>query len=500
MGEVWEIFVILATMKNLALTIALLLSFECLLAQHWEPFVPGETHLFQSDTSLFPDRSVRIDSVRGNFADSLWYFNRLLVPVPNTGSAYKNQPMFCQRTARVHPGGLFQLFDPGNIAIYTLADSGTSWLLDSMQMRMGTVTRVYEDSVFGTLDSLKVILVDGLDSLLLSKSYGLLSWPALLGPQHYAKVGIQERHVGDTLPGFAGFFPYKAGDVYFWHSEYHHQDNPGSDHDDYTWKMVVDSTTRSADRLDVYWSGIMMGGALIGGIWTIKDSTGCFLRRSHDEAVEISMSRLLAPYAMPEGYAYMQYSLAYPPFNLSNPPELWSSVRLHSSNDSITMTLGNQLSYGGPINPVFVPAGGDSLGPAWDILNQDLQIQEGLGLVFSGWWDFETLAFLRLVGHVIDGDTVGTIWPDSVLLHAALEPETGLRLWPNPLHDFLKVQVSDAQSYEVEILDLSGKTMLAQPMDVEADRLDLRALPAGIYLARISVNGRMQTRRVMVAR
>ncbi|RZK57761.1 MAG: T9SS type A sorting domain-containing protein, partial [Hymenobacter sp.] len=80
-----------------------------------------------------------------------------------------------------------------------------------------------------------------------------------------------------------------------------------------------------------------------------------------------------------------------------------------------------------------------------------------------------------------------------------------LSVSPNPTPDGeLRVQVGEASAngiYQVEALNLLGASVLSQTLRLSASApatLDLRALPAGLYLLRLTdAQGRTALRRVV---
>lgn len=488
------------------LTCCLLFLFSVGFSQNWQPFAIGESHHFRSDTANFPDRSVRIDSIRGNAFDSIWHFNRMWKTV-GWDSAYIDQPNFSQRSLRVKPNGLFQLFDPGNIALYCWADSGDSWRIDTVQNLVGTVVQVYADSVLGEPDSLKLIILTGGDSLLLSKDHGLVHWPAVLGPQAYTLAGIQERHLGDTMPGFDGFFRYRPGNEYYWKSWWFQQDTPPySTQYDWETKMVIDSVRRDSTGLTVnysavqrtYFQGSHVGfGSTFTSSFHLADTIGGLVSRSHGEAV-------------PFEFCLVPYDFRRPCFNPGPGVYLgfqnigvntWMSTEYSRASDTTFLKLGPNVG-----NWVFVYS---EIGPSvvnsqplW--IQQEAEFTEGLGVTYVNWQDFETASFYRLVGHIIEGDTVGTIWTDSVLLgvnHVALP--ANVKVHPNPATDLMHFEwrAEASQTASVQIADALGRIVISESQahdGIWSGSVDVSKLPAGIYVLTLHSGEGQVSRRIVV--
>jgi len=62
----------------------------------------------------------------------------------------------------------------------------------------------------------------------------------------------------------------------------------------------------------------------------------------------------------------------------------------------------------------------------------------------------------------------------------SLAPATGLKIWPNPASDFLQIQVSDTEKWEVSLFDLRGKLMHRQLVS-GIQTIGLTDWPSGLY-------------------
>ena len=79
---------------------------------------------------------------------------------------------------------------------------------------------------------------------------------------------------------------------------------------------------------------------------------------------------------------------------------------------------------------------------------------------------------------------------------ASAQPETAVSVWPTPTHETL--WIANAPGTTATRLDALGRPALAVPLTAGAATLDVRALPAGVYLLWFTdAAGRRGVRRVI---
>ena len=76
-------------------------------------------------------------------------------------------------------------------------------------------------------------------------------------------------------------------------------------------------------------------------------------------------------------------------------------------------------------------------------------------------------------------------------------PETELKVYPNPVEDFLSIGLSkDRVLQQIEVLDISGRA-LYQMKSPDYNKVDLSFLEAGQYFLRIQIDDQVQTKRII---
>lgn len=83
---------------------------------------------------------------------------------------------------------------------------------------------------------------------------------------------------------------------------------------------------------------------------------------------------------------------------------------------------------------------------------------------------------------------------------AAAPSPVELRFYPNPARDFLTVDLGDATTGRVRLIDLSGKVLLQQVLGQPQTRLALGQVPNGVYFLEMTAAETVQTDKVVIAR
>ena len=120
------------------------------------------------------------------------------------------------------------------------------------------------------------------------------------------------------------------------------------------------------------------------------------------------------------------------------------------------------------------------------------------GYTFKGWYMDENYTFV----WIFDTDIVTS----DIVLHAKWEAtSTGyeiaeialLRIYPNPTDGILILEFEEAGNYIVTLSDMSGKKILTQQLSEQVARLDISAIPNGVYLLVISDGDRQTVTRIV---
>jgi autotransporter-associated beta strand protein len=140
-----------------------------------------------------------------------------------------------------------------------------------------------------------------------------------------------------------------------------------------------------------------------------------------------------------------------------------------------------------------VPDTGQGNGASWMNLRRTIQLQQGLRVV---------TVYLDGVQLQIDKITFTSLaTPGTALRSAATEMETRnvpwLVLYPNPVQDKLHLRLgAGAATAAVAVYNTQGVVVLAKELTRQEQVLDLRAMPAGVYLVRVQQGSQVTTKKI----
>ena len=205
-------------------------------SQNWEIFNSYDRYNYQASGAPLISNVLFADSFKVVGTDTIYYLNRI-VQKPNYITSYdtvlKNLPQFFQKQIRRSGDGTYVFsidsgydgFNPDTFVIEAFANVNDNWLYDTTANITATVASQTLQILFGTTDSVKQINLSNGDSILLSKSFGIVGFPSdtltATGktPIYYNLAGIETRGVGDSVINFWSIYNFNVGDVFMYQEE-----------------------------------------------------------------------------------------------------------------------------------------------------------------------------------------------------------------------------------------------------------------------------------------
>lgn len=187
--------------------------------------------------------------------------------------------------------------------------------------------------------------------------------------------------------------------------------------------------------------------------------------------------------------------------------------------DSTLFTYGGN-GYGGnePVKHIFT---GDPVsGTGWTEADSPSGPGDRRGLMISGPFDFnagDSLTFTDALVFARDysGDNLSSVsrvksrvqevrdfYQQSLAVDDIQLPKPGVRIFPNPCKDFIRVEVVDednTKNLQFSVIDLMGKCLKTGVLsEFTGSKIDMDNLQSGIYFITVTSNAGMVTKKIIV--
>ena len=463
--------------------IVLSCSLRMLIGQNWQPFTTSETFSYQSDTAAAIDIGYRVDSFSVAGTDTFYYLNTVIEPLG--GDLYlKYGPQFWQKAMRNAGDGLFYFTDPASMALYTRGAVGDTWEFNFDDHTYATIIAADTQTVLGELDSIKIIETTDGYFITLSKAHGLIRFPVAPGiaPAYCSLSGIRERNLGNFFLGFKDYFDVHVGDVFEYHYSYFF--------DVWTAKhRNIQYTITAADVSDTLAVFSMEGKQLIAEGIVDPISTLELI----DTTIEIRPADHSLTTKLPRAYANMRLTFPFYWYLTESIYDIFQNWGIDSLGNQITGDAYCDIFSPTPYYLFDVDAETAQLYTDYFVSNNFcINYTAGLGLTRVYHYGMESGGSLELTAYVKDGDTVGTLTPDSLYAIAIHESSISkLKLYPNPASEFILISIPQKCETDLrcEVISVAGNRI---PITTSryADKImaDLRSLPPGYYLIKLMDN------------
>ncbi len=470
-------------------------------AQNWALLNPAYKYNYSDDGSDTISNQIFVTHIDTLGVDSFRYELNGVAELCDTCQGPQlflrsNSPQFLQRTVRAG-ATVWHFSDPGSFVILPQRDIGLPWLFDTLANVQATVTIVDTIDQFGTSVARKTIQLSNGNVIQISEAFGILSW------MDHSLIGVHGANVGRLIPPVSAFYPYQAGDVIQYRTDY------GNCWPCNGYDSQFKITIAQAEDQD---SAIAFEGWMTG--YTHHYYEYGWNNYSHwytyvDEATTWVTDNSNLPFFELVG--------SYPGQLIDSSPwqtgDVWSGllcVARHGIDTAgrYTMRCEPIPGVGHFTMPISDPSGPlVEIYPDFEFCSEDqppcgVEYLEGVGLVQYGGSFFETGESFVLDGTVVAGDTTGVILSDDQLLATqdAL-PTNRLRIFPDPASDRLTITSEPGLTGTWRISHMDGRSLQAGALSpAYQDGIDISSLPPGTYLFSTSTEEQLRTQRFIIAR
>lgn len=368
------------------------------------------------------------------------------------------------------------------------APVGATWIFEYYDGIFAEVVAITEGEVFGNTDSLKHIALSNGDTVILSKSHGIIEFPHLDNDTYYQLMGIQTRDLGFKIPDYRDFFDFNVGDVFQYKTETNQQPEGTRG----IIKIAITGKTESSDSI-IYdfnftrylesYTSYYGNGENVHSMSSTQDIYTHTLTK--DNVTNFYPNQL---------FDMSEYCLGWSDYNYCG------DLNFDEQNMKHTLYFGEKqgkraklmYSAGNAISPYLDSYFSEN--DSTDILANGCYFgchrlwEEGLGQTsFLHTW-FEGNSIRELTAYIIDGDTTGTITPDEDILISTTDiayANPQITLSPNPAVNTIQYDIQtnkNISNTKIKIYDALGKTFKTQKFDGQQNgSIDISNLPNGIY-------------------
>jgi hypothetical protein len=516
----------------LILSLALPLSLS---GQDWKLFNKEWIYSYDHDANGVFDFSLQIDSTYTLNSDSVYCFNPYLVPCDTCAINIDCGFCFSYNAYKWEYGPIGQSMIFGGDSVFLCSDEdtllirsnllpGDSWAISTANSNwIAQLDSIKEETVLGSVDSVRYFSISNDGKFSISKLFGLLSVNFTGQSETLQLKGIQGPDIGDYELTFEEVFSFDVGDVfqYFRGWGYSAQQSSWYTKRTILEKQVVESgfIYLVEDRMMGFTSSNYIYGHLdtlpdwtVGG--HLIDTLYVEFNKSDFKNIGLTGQLHLNIADLPDiiGGAETwpgllvptedhgrrgKYSYRSEAFNLE--PSMQ-----YDSQDTALITFNFESGF----NPVyFYPEMGSSFwvahgtGAYYSFPNsnnsQFFSVHQGLGITsYSIPTDLSGLDF-RLMGFVHLGDTTGLVFPDYYFVDNIDEVGgANFILYPNPAHDWVQMDfplLLGAIKYSIQIRNIDGRIVNSlKSSDLNNEHLWVGNLSSGMYLIEIIYeNGRV---------
>lgn len=493
-------------------------------SQNWAIFNKEYRYNYSLENESYTTVVIFADSVLTKGVDTTYSLNRIATKCdscwfyyPESGVAdsnyiLSNQPQFMQRRI-VYSNNQYRLSDTSNYIIPRFISVGSSWTFNSARNITAQVISVTIKNYFGVNDSVNTILLSTNDSIIISKQFGIVKYPAQFGQQIYYKLrGIESDSIynmlalyGEKVPNYYDFFKLKTGVIHYYSMTSSYSGLPGAECSAYYYarKTITSSMITGTVTYNSY----------------IEDRKGCL--GTCASSWPPGSCSIENPYTFPSlpinTYTYN---------NVPTFPQSWDHFYTSYNNQLIFPTMGGAylVTFGKTPNNHFYKTYGYScfsgylreMKPNYSYCDYvqssqnpivyyttGLEINsygkigetfmEGYGEVNKFMGIFESNNYY-CTSTIIDGpDTLGTIIPYGITTGLSNhEGNNYSSFGPNPTKDIITINFpfeAIGNNGTIEVKDVFGKTALQKSImsGASSEKINLQHFAQGIYFLDVKI-------------
>ena len=493
------------TLSTLLLLTITSLSF----GQDWALINPAYRYNYSDDGTDTISNQIRLMDVDTLGVDSIRYTLNLIGAVCDTcpGSppggpcdgcfVWVDQPQFLGYDC-IRAGGDWHFNGRDTFLLRSDALVGETWPWNPTGITTATVDATWEQEMFGVSDSLRRILLSTGDTVLLSRSFGVMRFPGML--RNYQLIGVEGAGVGRLFPDPLDYFDFQVGDELIYQvtgtctvGSGNAPPYPGV----CSRARQIVITGRSE-----YPDSIIYSTSVAAGYWPTSNNYPVFWTTSWtfpSNTWKFDRTGILNDHPIIGAYPGQVLDTSICEFPWVSDMNYLACHGLTADGRSVMYaprlaTEGLYQEFHG-FNGVQESAPG--LHPVYTVLkNLKVQYEQGLGLINVRFDHSPSGVGVELIGAVIGGDTL--ITPPTITWIVGMDESSpqNMILHPNPADHtcFISGLIGGEQA---RVFDLEGRMVLTTKLATDRVALDVSGLAPGTYV--VNVEG-IRPQRLIIAR
>jgi hypothetical protein len=361
---------------------------------------------------------------------------------------------------------VFTFFGRDTFQIKTNKNVGDSWLFN--HNTTATVIFKGEKLIGGISDSVISVWLGNTDTLELSKNYGILQIPNLKKNISYHQIGIENTYGAQNLT-FWEVYDFNIGDVFQYLNGYGDANINPYGVNTYSKIKVLNKEIKAwgyeyyceIKNKRSYHTNTMGGYQQVSDFYQYYDT---LIFENNDSIFNINTG----------------YWASYFYQNINNTIYLGASYYT-DGNNVLTKTyfIPEYLGY-------FEDYYGFIVCPSYcylEFLHRKIEYKKGLGKTKDNGAFFEHGFSNELIGYSKEGETFGLVHADEfyVSIKEKTLAENLIQFYPNPVNEYLQIDLQSNQQISISILDLYGKIVLRQDVSLN-QKIYIGKLEKGLYI------------------
>lgn len=462
----------------------------------WYPFKPNTYYNYTVDSSANPIAAViKIDSTSAG-TPFFYHLNKIVTNCDTCHNALlandtydstyvlNNQAQFAGHGFVKLSNSSFYFKGSKSFVLFPHAGIGTSWIFDSLQNISAAIVLKNIQTIFGQSDSVSYIKRSTQDTLILSKSHGIIQFPIKTISTHKIKlVGIESSTAsGIRLKRFHDFFNFNPGDIFQY----------AFTEEDYN--ILPPLFKYGNERWDIL------------SVNNYPDSICCSIKKTYFDSVKYggsipSITAYTQTVALTFIDSIQHVANLYPQQEiLVNPYFLFNNGIKHIHKIRLGLTASNRLTKTfGQICPYqFLSNGvsGAAMQTAFPnvFLNKNSvklvgrEVTEGLGFTSELYNDYDKIYQRCLIGYKKGSEISGTIYESNPVYIKTNLSQDVFFVYPNPVTDKIMIRGTFNTETVLSLINSFGEQISFQSVTPHNNLyyLDTQQFANGLYFIVIS--------------